>query len=387
MLVVIAALEVSERVRDVGAYAGLASILGLAVLSLLYFGQARELKRLREWAGRAPERTAELQEQAAAAAAAAPPQRKVGAQPVAATPSVRSPAPAPATAAGARPAGSVVAGQALTGAGAPVAAPTAAGVPVTGAPVAPAAGATQPGPAPTVPGNGTPPGGGQETQATPAVPAAAAPSPGAAAPPAPAGPPTDDVPAPLRQVSPGAPQPRRRAGSEALPPPPADPPARRGRGRTIGFVLGGLAALGLVVVLVTQLLGSDNTKTSSAPATASTPDFVEPAGPANPATPAVNPEDVRVFVLNGTRTNNLAAEVAKTLEVARFRTVGTKTAVVATNPTTTVYYVDGARRKATAVARELEVGRANVKAIDEGIAVQGPGADVVVLMGADKATP
>ena len=385
MLVVIAALEVSERVRDAGAYAGLASILGLAVLSLLYFGQARELKRLREWAGRAPERTAELQAQAAAAAVA-PPQRKVAAQPVAATPAVRSPAQVPATAAGARPAGSVVPGQALTGAGAPVAAPTAAGVPATGAPAAPAAGVAQPGAAPAVPANGTPPGGGQETQAVPAVPAAAAPSPGAAAPPAPAGPPTDDVPAPLRQVSPGA-QPRRRAGSEALPPPPADPPAGRGRGRTIGLVLGGLAALALVVVLATQLLGSDDTKTSSAPTTASTPDFVEPEGPTAPATPAVNPEDVRVFVLNGTRTNNLAAEVAKTLEVARFRTVGTKTAVVATNPTTTVYYGDGARRKATAVARELEVGTANVKAIEEGIAVQGPGADVVVLMGADKATP
>ncbi|MCW3010642.1 MAG: LytR family transcriptional regulator, partial [Solirubrobacterales bacterium] len=70
MLVVTAALSVSEQIKDVGAYAGLASILGLAVLSLLYFGQARELKRLREWAGRAPERTAELQEQANAAAAA-----------------------------------------------------------------------------------------------------------------------------------------------------------------------------------------------------------------------------------------------------------------------------------------------------------------------------
>ena len=35
---------------------------GLAVLSLLYFAQAREVKRLREWAGRAPERAAELQQ-------------------------------------------------------------------------------------------------------------------------------------------------------------------------------------------------------------------------------------------------------------------------------------------------------------------------------------
>ncbi len=63
---VVAALELSEEMERFGAYAGLASIFGLAVLSLLYFGQARELKRLREWAGRAPERAAELQRQAAA---------------------------------------------------------------------------------------------------------------------------------------------------------------------------------------------------------------------------------------------------------------------------------------------------------------------------------
>ena len=45
-----------EIVQDIGAYAGLASVVGLAVLSVLYFSQARDVRRLREWAGRAPER-------------------------------------------------------------------------------------------------------------------------------------------------------------------------------------------------------------------------------------------------------------------------------------------------------------------------------------------
>ena len=45
-----------EIVQEIGAYAGLASVVGLAVLSVLYFSQARDVKRLREWAGRAPER-------------------------------------------------------------------------------------------------------------------------------------------------------------------------------------------------------------------------------------------------------------------------------------------------------------------------------------------
>ncbi|MDQ3768655.1 MAG: hypothetical protein M3370_04120, partial [Actinomycetota bacterium] len=51
---------VAELIDDVGAYAGIAAIVGLAVLSLLYFTQAREVKRLREWVGRTPEREAEL---------------------------------------------------------------------------------------------------------------------------------------------------------------------------------------------------------------------------------------------------------------------------------------------------------------------------------------
>src|SRR3954453_13167482 len=38
----------SSLLKDVGAVAGLASFLGLALLALLYFAQARDLRRLRE---------------------------------------------------------------------------------------------------------------------------------------------------------------------------------------------------------------------------------------------------------------------------------------------------------------------------------------------------
>ncbi len=55
--------------RDIGAVAGLAAFIGLAVLWLLYFIQARDVRRLRDWAGRAPERDAELQEATSAVAA------------------------------------------------------------------------------------------------------------------------------------------------------------------------------------------------------------------------------------------------------------------------------------------------------------------------------
>src|SRR3954454_16401542 len=83
---IVAALHVSQRIKDYGSYAVFACVLGLAVLALLYFAQAREVKRLREWAGRAPERdaelqarvTAEAQQRAAAPAVAAPAAPAVG---------------------------------------------------------------------------------------------------------------------------------------------------------------------------------------------------------------------------------------------------------------------------------------------------------------------
>lgn len=49
-------------IETVGAFAGIAAVLGVAVLSMLVIAQGRDLRRLREWAGGAPERDAELRE-------------------------------------------------------------------------------------------------------------------------------------------------------------------------------------------------------------------------------------------------------------------------------------------------------------------------------------
>src|SRR3954467_14972169 len=97
---VVAALHVSQRIKDYGSYAGFACVLGLAVLSLLYFAQAREVKRLREWAGRAPERDAELQARVAAEAqqAAPPPAAPKPAAPATAAAATAAPATAAAAA-------------------------------------------------------------------------------------------------------------------------------------------------------------------------------------------------------------------------------------------------------------------------------------------------
>jgi len=52
------ALSVSSEIKTVGSYAGLAALLGLAILALLYFSQARETRRLSEWIEREQERRA-----------------------------------------------------------------------------------------------------------------------------------------------------------------------------------------------------------------------------------------------------------------------------------------------------------------------------------------
>src|SRR5205809_3729343 len=92
------ALSISGPLTDIGAVAGLVAIPGLAILALLYFAQAREVKRLREWAGRAPERAAELQERVAGQTGRTgtiPPQpaRRVVAQPQSAQPQPAQPQP------------------------------------------------------------------------------------------------------------------------------------------------------------------------------------------------------------------------------------------------------------------------------------------------------
>jgi hypothetical protein len=50
-------------IERIGSFAGLASFLGLAIYALLLFAHGRDIRRLRDWAGSAPEREAERQQQ------------------------------------------------------------------------------------------------------------------------------------------------------------------------------------------------------------------------------------------------------------------------------------------------------------------------------------
>jgi hypothetical protein len=178
----IAAVALGDQIERFGSYFGYAAVIGLGVLSLLYFAQAREVKRLREWAGRAPERDAELAQRVQADA-----QRRVVAQPVPAAVPLVPPASPQTVAAqqadAARKAAAAAVMQKFQPPGTPGAAPPIVGppgqlarpaVPVqpAGAPAAgaPAAGAPAPGlPAPGLPAPGLP---------APGLPAPGLPAPG-----------------------------------------------------------------------------------------------------------------------------------------------------------------------------------------------------------------
>ncbi|MBK5220574.1 MAG: LytR C-terminal domain-containing protein [Thermoleophilia bacterium] len=59
----------AHAIEQIGSYAGLAAFLGLGVLALLSFTHGRDIRRLRDWAGSAPERDAERKEATSTVAA------------------------------------------------------------------------------------------------------------------------------------------------------------------------------------------------------------------------------------------------------------------------------------------------------------------------------
>jgi hypothetical protein len=420
-----------EIVQEIGAYAGLASVVGLAVLSALFFSQARDVKRLREWAGRAPER--------ADAQAPAVPGRTPG-QPVPPPAQARPGAPAvpgaaPAAAStGARPAAAPVPG-ATPGAATPAARP---GQPVPAAsgaapkpggavPVPAAASAATAAPAkPGAPGQNAgaqsaspPPAQGAPAQGAPVAnsgsPAtgsqkAATPSPGSAGPPGPATPAgqrppaAPPVPPPARAAPPapgGSGGPTRPAGQPtAVIPPPRKPPWYRGLLANPLYVvlavagvliLGGAAAFG-----VTQL-ASDGEGASSEPdqRAAGASSGEDPQGGNGEDSPgnggakvrkggAVKPGNVTVAVLNGTTVPGLAATLADQVTAAGFK-AGT---IANFGPNqqlaeSVVQYASGHEREAAAVSRKLGIGQRET-ASAESRELAGD-ATVIVIAGGDKA--
>jgi hypothetical protein len=360
----ILALSVSDKIEQYGAYAGFASVLGLAVLSLLYFAQAREVKRLREWAGRSPERAAEQQERAVAAA-----QQRVVAQPQRpATPVAQPVGPGPNP--GARPAAATPAGQAQAAPAA--AAATAAGAATTATPGAPGApGATPNGPAPAAPA-------GQPTTAMPAANGAAAASPPAARPGQ-----------PLR-VSSATPPPGGTARSQL---PPDDEPGRS-RGGLIAAIVALVVVAGIAVVLLTGVLGGDDDPGTQPTSTVASGN-ADPAASGSKTTtskrsaPSATPQPgtYTVAVLNGTTVPGLARGAANRLQNAKFRIGNVTNAATQDRSATLVEYAPGHRAEADSVAKAIDVGSDSIQALSAGSkTIAGDQAAVVVTIGSDQNT-
>ena len=337
-------MEVLQIVERVGAYAGFAAVIGLAVLSALYFSQARDLRRLREWAGRAPDRASRPVAETVRPGAPATSRGGVGAA------KGRATVAPPATAAGA---------------GAPAATPAASGT---------TAGASTPGEAP-----GTAlaePEEAAEPDAAPAGPATSTPSTTGPGRPGNARPPTSPGvgrPGSARPggARPGATGPGSAPAVRSRPvaaSPAAAPSERRGLApRYMALVAAGVVVLGGGIAFgVVQY-----TSTPEAP----------PPAPAPPGDRPIVPSRVTVSVLNGTTRPGLAAQVGDRVESAGFRLGNVTNAGDQQRAESVVLYAAGGAREARAVGRELDIEQ--TERAENGERDLAGTARVIIVVGAD----
>jgi hypothetical protein len=380
-------VSIHHFISSVGADAGFASLIGLALLVLLYFAHARETATLRARADEAglrveelEVRVADLAEQLAAlpaeisvrplgapaAAHGGVQQGRAGAPvgagglPPAAPAGVAAPALAAATRLIPMPAEyePVTAGGGANGAGHPEAVAATAGRPV------PAAAGVVSRPAAAPPRTGASP------------PRTGAPSPRTGAPP-----PRGSGPSRLGAGAPGA-------TSASRPPMPLRPVPQRSRtGRVLAaIVVAVLAAAAIVagIVVLTRHSGASSASKSSANSTL--------ASHRTSRGTVVSPSTVTVTVLNGTDMQGLAGRVLSRLVGDGYRQGTAKNASDQTQTNSVVAYMaPSERRDALAVAASLKLTQASVQPVDAATkAIACPPAQacttsVVVTVGSDLA--
>jgi hypothetical protein len=407
------ALSIQHFINSVGAKAGFASIIGLALLVLLFFTQSRETANLRRRADEAEQQLYQLQlyidhlsrqrTQQAAQTAAQP----TGA-PVAAPPAAARLARAGATRAipGEQMAEGAVATipAAPAGVGAPALSSATRLIPlvepdeisiralrpstngdgeghVSDATVATPPPTPAPAPAPS-----TAAGGGNGTARPPVVPM---PAMGAGTEPAP--PPRVALPRP-QQRPPVAPPPPRRGGRQSGPP--------NRRISPVFLVLAGILVAAVVAVVLVFVTGSSSTNSSSSSSSSSAASAssttagkkTKGAKQHKAAVTTVTPSSVTVAVLNGTATTHLAADVLGKLTAAGYKGGTTQNASETGLSSTIVgYTAASARADALAVAKSLNLGPASVQAVSQGDRAKVCGStttcttQVVVTAGGDLA--
>jgi preprotein translocase subunit SecG len=407
------ALSIQHFINSVGAKAGFASIIGLALLVLLFFTQSRETANLRRRADEAEQQLYQLQlhidhlsRQRAQHAASPAPAQTTGA-PVAAPPAA---ALARAGATRAIPGEHVAAGAVATipaapaGVGAPPLSSATRLIPLaepgeisirslrpstngadshlSDATVATPPPMPPPGPAPS-----TTAGGANGTARPPVVPM---PSLGAAA----QATPPPRVALPRQQQRPPA------------RPPVSPPPSRRSGARSSGrrispvfFVLAGILVAAVVAVVLVFVNGSSGNGASSSSSSASAGASASSTTGASKtkgakqrtSTVTVTPSSVTVAVLNSTSTPHLAANVMGKLTDAGYKGGTTQNAAETGLASTIVGYTSpGARDDALAVAKSLNLSQSAVRAVSQGDRLKICGSattacstQVIVSLGAD----
>jgi hypothetical protein len=371
------ALSIHHFINSVGSDAGFASIIGLAVLILLYFTQARETASLRDYASEA---TGRIQQLEARVAQLSRSQATGGATEPAQTDTRHSEAPAAAPVA-AQPVAQAQAPVAPAGVAAPAltAATRLIPTPVAAAPPPPAA---QEGSSVAVadrPGSTAAGPPGTYTGSPPAT-SAGAPPPATVAGGANGATQAPSRPAPRPSAPVAA---ARRPGPATM----ARPPQRGAGPRRSRLLMAAAGALGVAVIVAVLLIVTSSGGTPSSGTTAplsnalSTRRASRPGGVAAPS--------VTVAVLNGTASNGLAHRVAQKLTEAGYKQGMVETAPEQTHTSTIVGYLPGFRRDAQAVAASLKLSASAIQPIDQNtqaVACPPPAScatNVVVTVGAD----
>ena len=348
----------ASKFDEIGPYVGFASLVAVAAMGVLVLTQGRELQRLREWAGTAPERLEELERQLATGELVGRQQPPLAAR--AAQPQVARPGQPQVARAGApgTPGAVPAAAAAAAGVQAPPPPPgTAAGAPTQvamGASVTP----------PAAPAGGAPP---RPTPPRPTPPGTNG-----------AGGPGGSRATPLNQ-----PRPATVVGAAST---------ARERGETPRrSVLGIIAVAGVSIVVLVALLfalgvigGDGQTQVDR------TNESDAKAQQEQRQVPAYSASGTKVVVLNGSGAEGLGGGVTERLENARFDTgqAATYTENGAQVPQTvsTVAYTSGNREAALAIAKRLQMRTSTVRAMTATIRSAAEGTpDVVVVLGADFA--
>ncbi len=393
---VIYGFSVHHFISSVGADAGFAAIIGLAILVLLYFAQARETASLREQAFQSAQRVQQLEARLVQLSRMRADPATAGPQPAPAPSGfprpVTNPLPAnagatsPALAAGeaslpaapAAPAG--VAAPALTAATRLIPIPTHAPASVATPAPRPAAATAAAQRSIAEPGLGAPAPAGANGSARDSLENGAASGPAA---------PVGVQPPPRVQVRPDA----VGAKGRRLPGPSrgllSQPPHRRGpAARAFAVLLAALAVGGAVALLL--VLTSSGGKQQSGPRSTSNSNAALSHRTSRAI--AFTPASVTLAVLNGTATAGLAANFSHQLGRDGYKIGATTNAADQTHTSTIVAYLQGQKAAALHVALSLGLGVTSVQPIDQtthAIACPPPSPcadEVVVTLGSDLAS-